>query len=97
MKYCDFSTLFKLETCRKSLSSCIALVEEASAAIEILEHQLEAEKDEHEKEVKKFEKTVLQYEKEFNLLSEDSINNNVKPKEKVGHLLFFDIIKRCLY
>ena len=74
-------------------------MEEASAAIEILEHQLEAEKDEHEKEVKKFEKTVLQYEKDFNLLSEDSINNIVKPEEKVGHLVlvFLDIIKRCLY
>ena len=63
-------------------------MEEASAAIDILEHQLEAEKDEHEKEVKKFEKTVLQYEKDFNLLSEDSINNNVKTKEKVDDLLF---------
>ena len=63
-------------------------MEEASAAIDILEHQLEAEKDEHEKEVKKFEKTVLQYEKDFNLLSEDSINNNWKTKEKFSHLLF---------
>ena len=72
-------------------------MEEASTAIDILEHQLEAEKDEHEKEGNRFEKTVLQYEKDFNLLSEDSINNNVKPKEKVGHLVFLDIIKRCLY
>ena len=88
MKYWDFSTLFKLETCRKSLSSCIALVEEASAAIDILEHQLVAQRYEHEKEVKFFEKTALQYEKEFNSLSEDSTNNNVKTKEKFSHLLF---------
>ena len=49
------SPLHKLETRRKSLSSCIALVEEASAAIDILEHQLEAQKDEHKN---KFEKQL---------------------------------------
>eukprot|EP00092_Neocalanus_flemingeri_P027904 GFUD01030292.1.p1 GENE.GFUD01030292.1~~GFUD01030292.1.p1 ORF type:complete len:236 (+),score=76.61 GFUD01030292.1:344-1051(+) len=71
------NTDHQLVKCRKSLSSCVALVEEAAAAIEMLEHKLETQQAVHEETVKNIEEKLIKYENECTIHSEDSKNNNI--------------------
>jgi len=62
---------------RTRFSNCVALVEEAADAIEILENKLETQKLIHKEEINKIEKKLEKYEDEHMTHADDNFNNNM--------------------